>query len=232
MGQFNEVCFSYPEANKIKHTVYFQREDRDSLPKIILELADDLRAQRSVLVHVEGTRSFSCRTPVEKMSGAFIEMALATNTPIVPVRFTGALPVTPVTKKLEFPVGHGKQDYWLGRPITPQELLPLSYRDRQRRVIEAINNLGPSNTNEAPAPAGTKFSGLVEAWENKTGASYEQSVLFRALEDAENASPEAQLLLQGANAGRLSLSSSVRELWLAKLARYLFGPNGPGVIVQ
>ena len=75
------------------------------------------------MVHIEGTRSFECRTPVQKMSGAFIDMAMKVNAPIVPVRFVGGLPADPLEKRTEFPVGMGTQDIWFGRPLLPAELV-------------------------------------------------------------------------------------------------------------
>jgi len=61
---------------------FFDREDKASLVRVIGELAAEMKGPgRSVMVHVEGTRSLSCRTPVEKMSGAFIDMALAVGAP-------------------------------------------------------------------------------------------------------------------------------------------------------
>ena len=82
---------------------YFDRADIVSLPGILADFAARMAGgssgsggrnnpARSILVHVEGTRSLDCRTPVRKMSGAFIDMALSIGAPIVPVRFIAGLP--------------------------------------------------------------------------------------------------------------------------------------------
>ena len=63
---------------------FFDRDDKQSLPKIIGELAREMMGPgKSVMVHVEGTRSLSSVTPVQKMSGAFIDMALKTGVPVI-----------------------------------------------------------------------------------------------------------------------------------------------------
>jgi hypothetical protein len=53
-------------------------------------------ARERGVVHVEGTRSLTCRRPVASMSSVFLDMALTVGAPIVPVRFVGGLPVEPL----------------------------------------------------------------------------------------------------------------------------------------
>jgi len=90
------------------------------------------KSYKSLMVHVEGTRAFTCRHAVGKMSSAFVDLALKLGAPIVPVRFVGGLPVQPLQKGLEFPVDFGRQDYWIGRPILlrnwPQNLIETASR--------------------------------------------------------------------------------------------------------
>ncbi|RME27018.1 MAG: 3-hydroxyacyl-[acyl-carrier-protein] dehydratase FabA, partial [Deltaproteobacteria bacterium] len=161
LGGLIRHCFSWPGVVDPHVITYFQRQDRASLVAIIQELARGLVTPmqgkggrtapgQSVMVHVEGTRSLSCRRPVQKMSGAFIDMALETGTPIVPVRFTGGLPAEPLDARIEFPVGLGSQDVWIGGPLHPEALAALPYGERKKRVIEAINRLGPANADEQP----------------------------------------------------------------------------------
>ena len=54
---------------------------------------------------------------VEKMSGAFIDMAMQVNAPVVPIRFVGGLPADPMDRRIEFPLGMGTQDIYIGRPM-------------------------------------------------------------------------------------------------------------------
>jgi ribosomal protein S18 acetylase RimI-like enzyme len=49
--------------------------------------------ERSFFVHCDGTRSRSCRTPVQRLSSLFLDMAVELDVPVVPVRFIGGLPV-------------------------------------------------------------------------------------------------------------------------------------------
>jgi hypothetical protein len=161
------------------------------------------------MVHVEGTRSLTCRRPVEKMSSAFIDMALAVNAPIVPVRFVGGLPAEELPERISFPVGFGKQDYWLGRPIYPEELARMPYKERKLAVISAINNLGPENATETPAPPDHAFGELVESWAERTGATHEDAVFYTTLATLADKSEETRNLCDG----------EPRSEWLAKLAK-------------
>ncbi len=84
--------------------VYFDRSD----PAALLPIMGTFRRAiveegRSVMVHVEGVRARSCRTPVQRISGSLLDLSIDSGTPIVPVRFAGGLPVEPLTtRKLGF----------------------------------------------------------------------------------------------------------------------------------
>ena len=89
LGLLIALCFGYPGAQDPSVITFFDREDKASLPGIIAELANEMATgHKSVMVHVEGTRALSARAPVEKMSGAFIDMALHVGTPTAPHRPT------------------------------------------------------------------------------------------------------------------------------------------------
>jgi hypothetical protein len=210
---------------------YFDRSNSASLPGIIQEMsADMVSSGRSVMVHVEGAMAHSCRTPVRKLSGAFVDMALALGRPVVPVRFVGGLPVAPVAHEIEFPVGMGQQDIHIGRPLAPDELRPLNYRDRRHRVIDAINHLGPANDVEEPLPPDPSFAAPVRAWSESTGAKLGHAALLCILEQLAHPSPETAALVAGARAGELRVPTTPEGRWLAELARRLFGPRGPKVV--
>jgi hypothetical protein len=163
------------------------------------------------------------------MSSAFIDMALAVGAPIVPVRFIGALPVEPLVERLEFPIGHGRQDVWIGRPIVPEELTALPFKDRKQAVLDAINGLGPPNAEEAPCLPDAAFSAEVEAWCARTGASPEHAALFQTLAHLPDPGAEITRLLDGARRGRLVVGRDAKGVWLGELARRLFGERGPEV---
>jgi 3-hydroxymyristoyl/3-hydroxydecanoyl-(acyl carrier protein) dehydratase/1-acyl-sn-glycerol-3-phosphate acyltransferase len=210
LGTLIAHTFQHPGVNNLDLIVFFEREDRESLGMILNQIATQMRSERkSAMVHVEGTRSLTSRRPVEKMSSALIDMALAVNAPIVPVRFVGGLPVEELPERLSFPVGFGKQDYWLGRPIDPEELARMPYKERKLAVIAAINALGPAYTEELPAPPDRQFESLIESWTQRTGALPEDAVFYTTLATLTDKSEETRNLCNG----------DPRSPWLAKLAQ-------------
>jgi len=72
---------------------------------------------------------------------------------MVPLRFSGALPKTPIEHFLDYPVGFGQQDVYMGTPIFPEQLQPFPSKIRKARVLEALNSLGPQPfETEEPLP--------------------------------------------------------------------------------
>jgi hypothetical protein len=187
---------------------------------------------RSLMVHVEGTRSLTCRRPAQKMSGTFIDLALKLGSPIVPVRFAGGLPVEPLAVRTEFPVGMGRQDVFLGPPIDPDLLRPLNYGERRDRVMAAINALGPPNEVEEPLAPDPALEAAIRRWATETGATLGHATFYRILECLPSPSPAVATLLEGARAGVLRLPATAEGRWLAELARRLFGERGPRVVVE
>ncbi len=223
--------FAFPGLRTPRMSQYFDRSDSAALPGIIREMsAEMVSSGRSVMVHVEGAMAHSCRTPVRKLSGAFVDMAISLGRPVVPVRFVGGLPAAPVSDEIDFPVGMGQQDIHIGVPIAPDDLRPLNYRDRRQCVIDAINNLGPLNDIEEPLPPDSAFATAAAAWSGRTGADLGHAVLFRILEQLPDICPEMATLVAGARAGELRVSTTAEGRWLAELARRLFGPRGAKVV--
>ncbi|HKS08743.1 MAG TPA: beta-ketoacyl synthase N-terminal-like domain-containing protein [Pyrinomonadaceae bacterium] len=210
LGTLIAHTFEHPGVKDLDLIIFFERDDRESLTAIISQIAQQMRSERkSAMVHVEGTRSLTCRRQVEKMSSAFIDMALAVNAPIVPVRFVGGLPIEELPERISFAVGFGKQDYWLGRPIYPEDLARLPYKERKLAVIDAINNLGPDHTTETPSPPDPEFERTIESWITRTGASLEDAVFYTTLATLTDKSEETRSLCDG----------SPRSEWLRKLAK-------------
>jgi 1-acyl-sn-glycerol-3-phosphate acyltransferase len=222
--------FSYPGVVDPGVITFFDRDDKESLLRIVGELGAAMKERgKSVMVHVEGTRSLACRTPVMKMSSTFIDMALAIGAPIIPVRLVGGLPVAPLEQRLEFPLGYGRQDYWLGSPLFPEDLAKLPLKARKDVVLAAMNALGPEMASETPLPGDARFAAEVEAWRARTGAGEEDAVLFTTLAGLPNPGAEVKALLAGARSGKLTLTADARSQWLGLLAKRLFGPYGPSV---
>ena len=221
--------FAFPGLRSPRMSQYFDRDEPASLPGHIAEMSAEMRATgRSIMVHVEGAMAKTCRAPVQKLSSTFIDMALELERPIVPVRFVGGLPVEPVPDEIDFPVGMGQQEVYLGAPLSADELRALDYRERRARVLEAINGLGPANAVEEPLPGDAEFETAVASWVARTGASRGHATVFRILEQLSDLSPEMAALVEAT--GSLRVPATPAGHWLAELARRLYGSRGPRVI--
>jgi len=230
IGWILRTLFSYPGCRDPKSICYFDQSKPDSMFEILATLKPDLvSGRRGFFLHPQGTRSQSCRESVTKISSLFLDLALELELPIVPLRFSGGLPVKPLAGKLEFPIAHCPQNYTVGAPILPGELRDLAYGERGRRVLSAMNALGSAQRHEQPGVADPAFAGLVEQWQRETGASEIEATFFRILQEVECAGPEVTSLIEGARRGRLRVGADPRSLWLAELAKRLYGPDGPRV---
>jgi len=225
LGKLIAHCFSYPGAHDPGVIAYFDRADPASLPRIAKELGSQTSA-KSLMVHVEGTRSHRADEPVRTMSGIFCDLAIGAGVSIVPVRFTGGLPVEPVAEKLEYPHAMGRQDYWLGAPISPAELAALPYKARTERVMSAINALGPTDGSDAPFAPDRALEERVRTLDQTTGAGVGLATVLAVLEGVRAPSEAARRLVEGARRGVLETNDTPEDRWLAGLARMLYGPRG------
>ncbi len=231
LGWFMEHMFSYPGSIHPGLFAYLDRSKPDELMEHIGRLAEQLKKnERHVLVHVQGTRATSAREEVALLNPMFVEMALGTGAPIVPVRLTGGLPVEPLKEKLEAPYRFGAQDYWFGRPILPEDLAPLGFVERSEKVLAAINGLGPSAKVEEPNPPNAEITEAVRAWSERTGVSEFIATVWAVLARAPEPAPEVARLVEGARTGRLVVSGTAEDRWLAELARGLYGKRGPEIV--
>lgn len=231
IGRMVSHSVAYPGVPDPQLMVFVEREHPSSVTAALETLALRLRAgAASVLAHVDGTRALSCRQPAARLSPALLDMALHAQVPVVPVRFAGGLPVEPLAARLEFPFGYGRQQYRIGRPILPEALRRIAWRHRGQAVLEAINTLGDDHGPESPAAPDPAFAQRVQAWMKASGASHEDAVVYTALEQRAPLHPAMHRLVDGARQGRLALGSDAVSLWLATLARTLYGPKGPAVI--
>jgi 1-acyl-sn-glycerol-3-phosphate acyltransferase len=192
------------------------REDPSAVLALRRGLAGQLRAGRSVLVHVEGTRATRAGQAVGVMSSVFLDLALEVDAEIVPVRFTGGLPLDGEQRR-EFPVGYAAQDYWFGRPIAAAAIRALRFDVRTERVLAAINALGGPIELEVPSPAVPAFEARVTAL-RAAGVPEPQAVVRCALEALADPSPEGRAMA----AARVSPEDPAAA-WLGSLARWLRG---------
>ncbi|HHH28719.1 MAG TPA: 3-hydroxyacyl-[acyl-carrier-protein] dehydratase FabA, partial [Polyangiaceae bacterium] len=227
LGELISHCFTWPGVEDPGVITYFDREDPTSLPRIVQELAGRAgrgkgAKSRSLMVHVEGTRAHSARHRVEKMSGVFCDLAISAGIPIVPVRFTGGLPVEPVAEKLEYPTGMGRQDYWLGTPIPPSELEDLGYKERIERVVQAVNALGPSA--DVPHPPDPELAAAVDARTRRSSVPFGLATLLEVLSAREHG-PEVAALLSAVEHGAAIPADDARGRWIAGLASVFTKPR-------
>ncbi|MFT5432263.1 MAG: 3-hydroxymyristoyl/3-hydroxydecanoyl-(acyl carrier protein) dehydratase, partial [Myxococcota bacterium] len=216
LGRLIEHCFSYPGVDDPGVITFVDRTDGAAQLEALSKLAADLDCGRSLLVHVEGTRALS-PSPVTTVSGSFIDMALAANAAIIPIKFVGGLPITPGSERLEFPVGMGSQDIWFGAPLTSETLAALPYGERRSRVMDAINALGPAASAEQPNPGNPEFAARVDAHQQRYGVDEAHAVMAQVLVDEGLAAvaPEAPLPTDSTGP------------WIAELRRRLYGEPSP-----
>ena len=232
VGHLIRHGFAWPQIDDPKVVTYFDRANKASLMGVIAELYQGLASgTKSAMVHVEGTRSFDCTSPVSIMSGKFVDLALEANVPIVPVRFSGGLPREPLAQRTEFPIGMGRQDIWFGTPLLPSELSGMPYGERKKVVLNAMNALGPSPEQEQPLPPDPQFAARVATWQQAVGCSEEHAGLWVCLQDIAEPTPQIARLLAAAESGTLQLDHSVEDQWLKTVAEWVFGTRGPRIVV-
>ncbi len=232
LGRLIRHNFSYPGVLDPEVIAYFDRQDPASLPRILRELGARMRrrddptrgpiAGQNVMIHVEGTRSLSCAQPIQRMSGVFVDLALALGVPIVPVRFVGGLPREPLAERLEFPVGMGRQDYYVGAPIEPEALAAMPYKERTELVMRAIDALGPGPASEAPFEADPDFARAATAWSESHGVDGTHAALAEALvryaSERDSAMSEAGRALVRALRSRAPIEGTdAKAAWLEAL---------------
>jgi 1-acyl-sn-glycerol-3-phosphate acyltransferase len=231
VGWLRDALFSRPGARLPQNIVYFEKGRPESLPALLRGLAEDVRTRgSSLLVHAEGTRQRGARQPMRQVTSLLIDLALDLDLPIVPLRFRGGLPALPLPEKLEFPLGHTAQDYVLGPALAAEELRVLPYADRRTRVLAAIDALEPDLARAGPHPPDPDFARRVVERQVLTGAGEVEATHFCALAEAREPGEEARLLLAAEHELRLPANDWGR--WLAAIARRLFGPRGPRVVVD
>jgi len=231
LGKLIEHSFKWPGVSDPEVITFFDREDKASLPRIITDLSTKMTTVgKSVMVHVEGTRSLHCqRPPVTKMSSAFIDMAMHTRAPIVPVRFSGAIQTEEMPHRLEYPTGLGRMDIHFGRPILPDELAALPFKERKEKVLACINALGPDWRQEQPLPAQPEQLSRALHWAETTGTEPPDAFLLEMIMQLEDPTPGIAALRDGIRAGKLALPDTPENRWVATLAERLYGPRGPKV---
>jgi 3-hydroxymyristoyl/3-hydroxydecanoyl-(acyl carrier protein) dehydratase/1-acyl-sn-glycerol-3-phosphate acyltransferase len=146
MGKLIALTRTYPGFNGPDPIFFFDRNDPGALLKLLRDFrSTSAQSPASLMVHVDGTRALSCRTAASQVSSVLLDVAMDLNLPVVPVRFVGGLPSTPVPQRLELPFGAGQQDIRMGRPIPAEVLRACPLAERSKMVLQAINGLAIPN---------------------------------------------------------------------------------------
>ncbi len=231
IGELVRSLEAYPGCTSVAQIAYFDQ----SRPESMFEIIDAVRTEMTVgphsfFVHTDGTRSQSCRDETQRCSSVFLDLALDLGIPIVPVRFTGGLPIDPIEGKAEFPVGHGKQRYWIGEPIEADRLAAMTLRERVDHVVGAINALGGPNREERPSPGDPVFAAAVDAQQRRAGTGEVYAGAWQVLAQCLTAGTETAALREAAAIGRYESDGSAVGNWLADVAGLLFGTRQPTAI--
>ena len=209
MGELSQQLSAYPQAKDIEFNFYFDRQDRSSMLDLLNEIQQKIRDRgNSLLVHVAGTRSLSCRQIIKDMSAVFIDLAINLNLPIIPVKFVGGLPVEPLSSPLNFPYGYTHQDYYLGKAIQPHTLQKLGNLERKEFILHRLNNLGMAPEKMLPHKGDRNFEREVKLRLTQTGVSEVRAVLHQILE--KNKAKD-----------NLFLENTLEERWFKKFQAWL-----------
>lgn len=203
LGQIAALTETELKSRSTTRMLFFDRDDQSDMLRILTNFGETITEQpRSLLVHVDGTRATKADQQIEKVSSVLIDLAVKHRIPIIPVRFCGGLPLEASAERLEFPVGYGGQDYFLGSPITPEEVESLPYVDRSRRVAEAINSLGTDSGHEDVLPGDTAFAELVA--KQMSGRPEIPSVLLTAIRALPDMGADMLKIIEAIDAGLIS----------------------------
>jgi len=222
IGPLSSFTYSHPGVDYPRVIIYFDQKHPASMFGVLEQLRRELTRERhSVFVHVEGELALRCGLAVERISSVFIDLAQELRLPIVPVRLTRGLPLEPLTEPLDFPLGFTRQDFHLGRPLLPDELRELPYAERRRRVLDALNHVGPALEQERPGAPDLEFTRRVEQIVRERGLDPVRAVVLAILEQTPAPSEQTrQLLLQLQSAGA---NGSTTDGWLEQARRWLVG---------
>lgn len=221
LGRLVEFNATHPDVRDPEQIAYFDRADRASLLTLLADFRKLMEGgKKSLLVHVEGEQNNRARKPVERMSSLWLDLALSANVPIVPVRFARALPLEPVSDDLNFPIGYGRLDFHLGRPIAPSELQAVPAPERKGYVIHRLNSVGPSLEQETPSSPNPALESCIKAWQQRLGVSEPQAACLATLEHTQP-SEEVSVLLEFARGEAPDWGAMPHSQWMEAFARWL-----------
>ena len=222
VGELLALLFSYP-GQRLPPPPYYRNEyDPQSLVDMLAEMRRSLTEDRhALLIHAEGARVLSCRRPISQLSSVFIDLARETGASIVPVHFSGGLPVNLMDNYRDFPVGFGRQTYHLGDPIEAEVVAACHPRDRRQMVVEAINTAGSDINTSIPAPENPSFLEGVQNFLLETATTQVKAVMVTGLRSIVNPSEQTERVLAAVSGDKLMISDTPEDEWLGRMCTWL-----------
>ncbi len=222
IGWILRLLFGGSEQVDPEWILYFDQSKPESMAGHLEALEPKLRdGSTSFFLHPQGTRSQHAAESLKTVSSTILDYAVRLQLPIVPVRFTGGLPVEPIEGKLEFPVGYGAQDYYVGKAIMPETLSALPYAERAPAVVGAIESLGPAPSEERPAAANPRLQQAVSRRRVEAKVGEVEAVFVEVLRGVRAPSGETRAVMAAVLEGRglpagvstPALEAFVQGLW-------------------
>ncbi len=223
--------------------------DTWGLLRLLPGLEKDM-ASRHWGLHIvaSGQREWVARQRLTEVSSVWIEMALRLGLPLVPVRFSGGVPLDNPEKAQDFPVGLGRQKVCFGAELSHASLANLSSRVRKTRVLQALNdfNLEEERPCQPDPDFAAEWQATIARFQGHPVAALLLCCLQRwisveqelARGQRELPSCLQALLLAAAAPERwrepvtLVLPNNPDGRWVGTLARLAFGERGPRVCME
>jgi hypothetical protein len=215
VGQLDRFAADHPGMKQPERILYFDRADPAGLFKVL----DQYRRARkedncSLMVHVEGELGLTCRQPVTRASSVFLDLAVELDLPIIPVRFVGGLPASPLPQTIPFPINLGQQDYVCGTPIFPADLANKTLSEKLAEFLGRINGMAPLASREEPLPGDPTFAAAVEQ-RIAAGDSAWSAIMIETIAQAPPELPGLDPVRDALFGGR-----TITDPWLATFVAY------------
>ena len=220
----------------------FMYGDTLGLLHLLPALERDLRSGAWGLhIVASGQREWVARTRLREVSSVWLELAMRLNMPVVPVRFSGCLPLEDPGHPSDLPWGLGRLDVRFGAEIAPEELTALTVKPRKMRVLQALNDFCMER--EVPNAPQPDLAQEWQEWRAFYGGEAMPTLVFCCLrrfvtaevelerQEREFASPLLAFLTaaQGQRlwkrSCRLLLPDNADGRWVGELARRVMGAH-------
>lgn len=228
MGRLTDFLWRYPKrAVAVNPQLLFDRDQ----PASFLAIMESYKAAQATVphslhLHVEGEQALSCRHRVKRMSAVFVDLALDLDLPILPLRYSGGLPVEPLAEIVSLPVGFGQQDYTLGQPLMPSDLRRLPRPKAAEWVVDTINRMAPLPENEVPLVGPDGRAGRIRAVCAERGVTEIQAAVIVALQTLSDPSETTRSILNFPSGGETGIVAAADEVaWHREVAGWLWGAD-------